>query len=380
MKKLRIAVIGNIITQGSADVFLKKFLRILLPLTETVYVFSDWSHNSNDSRIKVVTPVRFVIKRLFTEDLSAKTRITRYLLVQLVTCINLLKAAKCIHVILIFDTLMVGPIFLAKLMRKKVVPFVAAKVQTTLPKEITLGKCQTKIVELAKHVVFSLSDIIIVESTNLIYWLNLNRYKNKLRVRSTFVNTDIFKPVVELKKRADIVGYVGNLIESKGVKQFVKSFPFVMEKRPSVSFLICGDGPCYQEIKQIVTENQCSEKVILTGWIDHSKIPTYLNQLKLLVLPSETEGLPNIILETMACGTPVLATPVGGIPDIIRDGETGFLLKSNDPKHIADRITELLGKPGLLEKVSVNAHRNVGENFSFQKTLEAWQKIFNELH
>ncbi|MHA1684988.1 MAG: glycosyltransferase, partial [Candidatus Heimdallarchaeaceae archaeon] len=75
------------------------------------------------------------------------------------------------------------------------------------------------------------------------------------------------------------------------------------------------------------------------------------------------------MLEAMACSTPVLATPVGAIPDIIKDGETGFLLKSNDPEHIADRIVELLGKPKLLEKVSVNAYNYVRENFSYEKTL-----------
>jgi glycosyltransferase involved in cell wall biosynthesis len=101
--------------------------------------------------------------------------------------------------------------------------------------------------------------------------------------------------------------------------------------------------------------------------------------MKLLVLPSYTEGLPNIVLEAMACGTVVLATPVGAIPDIIKDGETGFLLKSNDPKHIAERILELLNKPELLDKVSINAYNYVRKNFSYEKTLDAWRKILSEL-
>jgi glycosyltransferase involved in cell wall biosynthesis len=114
-------------------------------------------------------------------------------------------------------------------------------------------------------------------------------------------------------------------------------------------------------------------------WLPHHKLPLLLNKLRLLVLPSVTEGLPNVVLEAMACGTPVLATPVGAIPDIIKEGESGFLLKSNDPKHIAERIIELLNKPDLLEKVSVNAYNYVRENFSFEKTLDAWRKILSEL-
>jgi glycosyltransferase involved in cell wall biosynthesis len=81
----------------------------------------------------------------------------------------------------------------------------------------------------------------------------------------------------------------------------------------------------------------------------------------------------------MACGTPVLSTPVGAIPDIINDDKTGFLLKSNDPKHIAEKIIELLNKSELLEKVSTNAYKYVRKNFSYEKTLESWRRIFSEL-
>jgi glycosyltransferase involved in cell wall biosynthesis len=120
------------------------------------------------------------------------------------------------------------------------------------------------------------------------------------------------------------------------------------------------------------------EKFIsITGWLDNVEL--YLNEMKLLVLPSFTEGLPNILLEAMACGTPVLATPVGAIQDIIKNGETGFLLKSNDPHHIAEKVTELLNKSWLLEKVSINACHYVRENFSYERTLESWRRILQEI-
>jgi glycosyltransferase involved in cell wall biosynthesis len=121
------------------------------------------------------------------------------------------------------------------------------------------------------------------------------------------------------------------------------------------------------------------DNVIFTGYLPHRKVADYLNEMKLLVLPSYSEGLPHVVLEAMACGTPVLATPVGAIPDIIKDGETGFLLKSNDPNHIAERVVELLNKTELLERVSVNAYNFVRTNFSFEKTLESWKKIIDEV-
>ncbi|MGB9693709.1 MAG: glycosyltransferase [Fervidobacterium sp.] len=67
------------------------------------------------------------------------------------------------------------------------------------------------------------------------------------------------------------------------------------------------------------------------------------------------------------------------MPNIIKDGETGSLLKSNHPKHIAEKIIELLNKPELLEKVSINAYNYVRENFSYEKTLESWRKIIGEI-
>ena len=75
-----------------------------------------------------------------------------------------------------------------------------------------------------------------------------------------------------------------------------------------------------------------NKNVTLVGWISHDELPSYLNMLKLLVVPSYTEGLPNIVIEAMSCGTPVLATPVGGVPDLIEDGITGFILEDNFPE------------------------------------------------
>jgi glycosyltransferase involved in cell wall biosynthesis len=119
-------------------------------------------------------------------------------------------------------------------------------------------------------------------------------------------------------------------------------------------------------------------RVDLPGWISHDDLPGYLNQLRLLVLPSYTEGLPNIMLEAMACGTPVLATPVGAIPDVIIDGKTGFIMENNSPECIAENVIRALNSPDL-ERIAENGRRFVEENFRSKRRWRTGRAFFRIL-
>jgi glycosyltransferase involved in cell wall biosynthesis len=108
----------------------------------------------------------------------------------------------------------------------------------------------------------------------------------------------------------------------------------------------------------------------------HNKFPDYLN--KLFVLPSYTEGLPYTIVEAMACGTPILATPVGAIPDVIKDGETGFIMENNSPECIAENVMRVLEHPDL-EQIVENARALVEREFTYEAAVERYRKILKEL-
>jgi len=99
----------------------------------------------------------------------------------------------------------------------------------------------------------------------------------------------------------------------------------------------------------------------------------------LLALPTQhAEGLPTVILEAMACGTPVLATPVGGIPDVIKDGETGFIMENNSPECIAKNIVRVLEYPDL-NKVTKNARKLIEEKYTYKAAVERYRRIFKKL-
>ena len=155
---------------------------------------------------------------------------------------------------------------------------------------------------------------------------------------------------------------------------FVRAIPIVLETRPDIEFFIGGDGHLRGEIEQYIDNNVLRDKIHFVGWIPHNELPEYLNNLKLLVLPSYTEGLPGILLEAMACGTLALATSVGGIPDVVKDGETGFILDNNLPECIAENIIRVLNHPNL-GAIAMNARSLIEQEFSYEKALENYRSI-----
>jgi glycosyltransferase involved in cell wall biosynthesis len=133
-----------------------------------------------------------------------------------------------------------------------------------------------------------------------------------------------------------------------------------------------------EEIEKYLDEENLNNRVKLAGWIPHGELPKYLDELKLLILPSYTEGLPNIMLEAMACGTPVLATSVGAIPDITKDGETGFIMENNSQECIAENVIRVLNYPGL-DKIVKNARELVEKEYTYEAAVERYRMILKEL-
>jgi glycosyltransferase involved in cell wall biosynthesis len=220
---------------------------------------------------------------------------------------------------------------------------------------------------------------IILESKSVKDFYNLEGLDKKIYYAHLHLSS-AFTLANSFNKRDIDLAFMGVLSKEKGIIEFLKSCSILKNKNMAIRVVIWGDGVLKDQVERYIDENNLSTLVQLKNFIDSHEVPKMLNKIKLLAIPSYSEGLPNRLLEAMACGTPVLVTPVGGVPDVVKEGETGFLLKSNNPKHMAERITELLNKPELLEKVSITAHNYIRKSFGYEKTLEAWRKILSELN
>jgi glycosyltransferase involved in cell wall biosynthesis len=232
-----------------------------------------------------------------------------------------------------------------------------------------------KILTIEDRINFFLSKKIILYSECLIKEWNLERYQNKIIIGYEhyidFENFSIKKPY---SQRDNIIGYIGRLSEEKGILNFVSALPGILKNNTNLKIYIIGDGPLNEEIRTRLVQSNILKNVILTGWIPSNELSHYLNEFRLLILPSDTEGLSNIVLESMACGTPVLSTPVGALPDFIKDCETGFIMANNSPDSIQENVIRSLSFPHLAQ-IAINAQDLLKREFTFKSAVKRYSGI-----
>ncbi|MDH7576316.1 MAG: glycosyltransferase family 4 protein [Bacillota bacterium] len=147
-------------------------------------------------------------------------------------------------------------------------------------------------------------------------------------------------PSFGLSRDLPVIGTAARLEPRKGIKYLIEAIPFVDKWYGPAYFIIVGDGPERESLEGLVKKMNLSERVIFTGY--RSDIPPLLSHFDLVVIPSIQEGLSIFCLEALASGRAVIATSVGGLPEIIRNGRTGVLVPPADPVALAQAIGELL--------------------------------------
>ncbi len=174
-----------------------------------------------------------------------------------------------------------------------------------------------------------------------------------------------------------VVGIVAKLSPVKGHDHFLRAAARIRERCDDVTFLVVGDGPLRADLESLTDELGLADAVRFVGV--REDIPEVLGLMDVFVLSSLSEGAPNVILEAMAAGVPVVASNVGGVPDMVRDGETGRLVEPGDPDALADAVLDILndetsaGLMGRLAQSVVRAEHNI------EDVVECVQQVFEGL-
>jgi len=276
------------------------------------------------------------------------------------------------------------PIVFAKLIGKTVIVQPRGDVPLTLQLEWEenypdiVSRALADTVRLLEFVSLWVSDRIVTYTELMAEELGLGRFREKIYPHGTrYIDLDDeFTPQIPIGERDQRVGMIGRLDIEKGIGEMVEA----VEQLPAdIKFRFVGDGAHRETIERKLASEIDAGQVELTGWVNHEEIPTHLNDLKLLILTSEpTEGLPTIIQEAFACGTPVYATPVSGIPSIVIEGETGFLMEDRSPDRIAEKIESILDRNDLPE-ISEACREFAVDNYSFEASVDNFERLLTGL-
>ncbi len=178
------------------------------------------------------------------------------------------------------------------------------------------------------------------------------------------------------KSHSLVVGTVARLSEQKGIKYLLYAAKRVTEQFSDITFTIVGKGPLASQLKELSIKLGISSKVKFLGF--RNDIPELLSVIDIFVLPSLWEGMPNVVLEAMSAGKPVIATDTGGSKDIIDNGINGVLVEPGNSEALAEAILKLLEDPVQRQRLGESAREKIKERFPIDKMVSKTEQVYNK--
>jgi glycosyltransferase involved in cell wall biosynthesis len=193
-------------------------------------------------------------------------------------------------------------------------------------------------------------------------------------------NGEKIKSRLKISSNDKIIITVSRLVEKNGIGDLIEAINqfSIFNFQFSIKLLILGGGPLEKSLKFKVSSSKLQDKVLFLGDILNEEVPKYLAIADVFVRPSLSEGLGTAFLEAMAAGVPIVATPVGGIPDFLKDGETGLFCKVKNPKSIAEKMRMLLENDELRSRIITNARKMVEEKYDWNIIASKMAEIFDK--
>ena len=202
--------------------------------------------------------------------------------------------------------------------------------------------------------------------------------ENRLTCIANGVDTERFKPAAPPPSgREAMLLCVARLAGDKDILTLLRAFELIWQKKPATRLRIVGDGPEYAVLKRWAREHTAGSQVTFCPGVHD--IRSHYAAARIFALSSVREGQPNVILEAMSCGLPVCATAVGGIPDLVADGITGFLSPAGDAAAFAENCLRLLDDPSLGDRLGRNGRQRMERDFSFASMVGSHERLFERL-
>ncbi|WP_028913571.1 glycosyltransferase family 4 protein [Pseudorhodobacter ferrugineus] len=176
--------------------------------------------------------------------------------------------------------------------------------------------------------------------SQLYRWAALADWK-KLAVVHCGIEPEKFTAAIAPPTGGPHVVAIGRLAEQKGFSLLIKAVSLAITSHPDLHLTLVGDGPMRPEIEALIAANGLSGNVTLAGWQDEAGVGRALAASQALILPSFAEGLPMVVMEAMAAGRPVIATAIAGVPELVVQGETGWIVPAGDASGLAESISAL---------------------------------------
>ena len=172
---------------------------------------------------------------------------------------------------------------------------------------------------------------------------------------------------------------LGRLDPVKGFDVALRAFSSVLDRFPAARLVIAGDGPERPELEREIVELGLQDVVDMVGWVHPDQVPALMNTATLVVMPSRSEGIPHVALEAGLMARPVVATSVGGLPEVIVHQQTGLLVGPEDSSALAAAVISVLGNPDRSAEMGQAARVRVRELFSWDRYVGAYDALYRKL-
>ena len=363
MERKEIIVVTNpmIAANRSAEVTLSKFLRVMKPSVKSIRVIG--GNLSVEKDLDNVELISFPIVRYPSK--------TKRILAILDIQFKMMKAVirhgvKNRPIYFWIADKMILPYLAAKVKKMEVNYFIYGNVEKEGARSGFTAFSGKLIRYMASH-----ADYVCVESPSVKNeWNGLEGKQSKV----LHLYTDVVSEP-EFDGRGNVLGMICRLTPGKHILECIEAMQLVHKKHPEWKLEIIGSGKQQRECEAIIEHLQAEQYIKLQGWVEHSELQNKVKKWKYLLFPTDTEGMPNGLIEMMGCGVPAIASPVGGIADIIQDGVNGLILVNCSVSAITNGIYRAISiSETMYREMAEKAYETIAGEFTLEAAQEAGRK------